>query len=69
VANNVEIRVMKNGPYMVSGNIPLYPMTIKCSEKNIAVEWLIGERPDSREILACRCGKSQRKPCDGSHVS
>jgi CDGSH-type Zn-finger protein len=69
-ANNAEIRVMKNGPYMVSENIPLYPMTIKCSEKNIPSEWLIGERLQTlQKYLLCRCGRSARKPfCDGSHV-
>ncbi len=69
-ANNAEIRVTKNGPYIVSGNIPLYPMTIKCGKKNIPVEWLIGEILQTPEkYLLCRCGKSASEPfCDGSHV-
>jgi CDGSH-type Zn-finger protein len=69
-ANDAEIRVMKNGPYLVSGNVPLYSMTIRCGENNVAAEWIIGERLKTPEkYLLCRCGKSQRKPfCDASHV-
>ena len=65
-----QIKVMKNGPYIVSGNIPLYPMTIRCSKKNTPTEWVVGEKLRTPEkYLLCRCGNSSKKPfCDGSHL-
>jgi CDGSH-type Zn-finger protein len=69
-SDNCEIKVLKNGPYLVSGNVPLYPMTILCPEKNIPRRWVIGERVKTGErYTLCRCGQSSRKPfCDGSHA-
>lgn len=65
-----KIQVTRNGPYMVSGNIPLYRMIIKCDGKsNTPVEWLITEKYRTQEkYVLCRCGHSNKKPfCDGTH--
>jgi CDGSH-type Zn-finger protein len=65
-----RIQVTTNGPYMVSGNIPLYKMIIKCDGKtNTPLEWLLGEKYKTQPNYAlCRCGQSKNKPfCDGSH--
>jgi CDGSH-type Zn-finger protein len=50
-----SIRIRRNGPYEVTGNIPLR-----------APFWMEGQ---TRQIYAlCRCGASRNKPfCDGSH--
>jgi CDGSH-type Zn-finger protein len=49
------VRIRKNGPYEVTGNIPLRTPF-----------WMEGQ---TRQIYAlCRCGASRNKPfCDGSH--
>ena len=66
---NSKIRILKNGPYMVSGNTPLIKMTIQCNQGGIPAQWLIGEKLPTPETYAlCRCGKSLHKPfCDGNH--
>lgn len=68
--SNSKIRVLKNGPCLVSGNSPLIKMTIQCNNQGIADKWLKGEKLQTPETYAlCRCGKSLNKPfCDGSHV-
>lgn len=68
--DNFRIRVLKNGPCMVSGNIPLIKMTIQCDTYGTPAKWLIGEKlqtPDNYSL--CRCGRSNNKPfCDGNHL-
>ncbi len=67
---DANIQVTKNGPYLASGNIPLYRMIIKCDQKtNIPSEWLIaGKFKTQEKYLLCRCGQSSNKPfCDGTH--
>jgi CDGSH-type Zn-finger protein len=68
--DNSKIKVLKNGPYLVSGNTPLMKMTIQCDSQGIPLEWLIGPKLQTPETYAlCRCGQSSNKPfCDGSHV-
>ena len=68
--SNQQIRVLKNGPYLVSGRIPLYPMTIKCDGKAIPVDWEVGSKlQTSDNYMLCRCGQSRNKPfCDGTHL-
>lgn len=62
-----QIKVIKGGPYLVTGNVPLFEKIIvskgKCYEFNAGCEL-----PQSDEYYLCRCGKSKNKPfCDGSH--
>ena len=68
--NKTKIQVTKNGPYMVSGKVPLYHMIIKCNgDTNIPSEWLLtGKYVAQEKSLLCRCGQSGKKPfCDGTH--
>lgn len=64
------IRITKNGPYIVSGAIPLFSMTIQCDNGGTPAQWIKGENLKIAENYAlCRCGQSHNKPfCDGSHV-
>jgi CDGSH-type Zn-finger protein len=66
-----EIRIKKNGPYIVSGNILLVRLTLVCNSSGDAVEWKEGERYPVQETYAlCRCGGSHNKPfCDGTHLN
>ena len=68
--DNCEIRVCKNGPYLVSGSIPLFRLIIKCDNQGIPAEWLMGKKLQTAEKYSlCRCGQSQNKPfCDGTHL-
>lgn len=68
--DNSKVRVLKNGPYLVSGNVPLVKMTIQCDHGGIPAKWLMGEKLKTSENYSlCRCGQSKNKPyCDGTHA-
>ena len=70
VEDKRSVKVLRNGPYFVSGPILLYPMTIVCDGKGTPIKWAIGDKFSTPQSYAlCRCGQSARKPfCDGSHV-
>lgn len=64
-----KIIVSKNGPYIVSGNLPLMKeISINDSEGNPA-KWKKGKSyPNKDHCTLCRCGHSKNKPfCDGTH--
>ena len=63
------IKVSKNGPYIVSGKIPMFEYVINCDSKGIPINWILGKEYPVRENYAlCRCGQSKNKPfCDGTH--
>jgi CDGSH-type Zn-finger protein len=70
-ANDIsKVQVLKNGPYLVSGNVPLYPAKIKCGREGIPTEWGIGNKMQTTQSYAlCRCGQTKTKPfCDGTHA-
>jgi CDGSH-type Zn-finger protein len=71
MAENARIKVAKNGPYLVTGGIPLLRMIIEADSYGDPCRWRVVERYTQRESYAlCRCGKSRDKPyCDGSHTS
>jgi len=58
MADNVNIRMRPNGPFLVEG-----PITLTDSEGN-AFEI----NPDKPAVALCRCGASKNRPfCDGAH--
>jgi CDGSH-type Zn-finger protein len=65
-----RIKVLPEGPYQVSGNIPLSKWTIVCDEKGYSHHWEESMKyPDQEQYLLCRCGQSRNKPfCDGTHT-
>jgi CDGSH-type Zn-finger protein len=65
-----KIKVSKNGPYLVSGRIPLVKQIIVTDAEGISVEWRAGDEYSLLEnCTLCRCGQSKNKPfCDGTHV-
>jgi len=65
-----KIIVSKNGPYLVSGSLPLAKATIINDKAGDALEWSVAEEiPVQGTYALCRCGKSKCKPfCDGTHV-
>lgn len=67
--NKMKIKIVKNGPYIVSGSVPLYEQTIITDEaghtKDLTDE---KELPLKDTYTLCRCGASKNKPyCDGEH--
>lgn len=66
-----KIVVSKNGPYVVSGNMPLNKEISKVGAEGEPEQWVKGKQYPLQENYAlCRCGQSKNKPfCDGSHVS
>lgn len=65
-----SIKVTRNGPYLVSGGVPLAKQTIGIDPAGYSYEWREGEQYPLRENYAlCRCGQSKKKPfCDGTHI-
>ena len=64
-----KIFVSKNGPYVVSGHVPLVRKSQVVSEYGEPLTWQIDHVFDQEEeYYLCRCGASKKKPfCDGSH--
>jgi CDGSH-type Zn-finger protein len=64
------ISISKDGPYLVSGNLPLKKAIITVGKENEPETWKSGEKFEKKESCAlCRCGSSGNKPyCDGSHM-
>ncbi|MEA3199605.1 MAG: hypothetical protein QOE90_1033 [Thermoplasmata archaeon] len=65
-----KIVVTKDGPYVVTGEVPLRVQTITPNAEGFSWDWVKGRAFDvgSRYAL-CRCGLSGAKPfCDGSHT-
>ncbi|MBS0378566.1 MAG: CDGSH iron-sulfur domain-containing protein [Proteobacteria bacterium] len=68
--HEVKVVVSKNGPYLVTGGVPLAKQTIVSDAQGNSEEWKEGEPVKTEDSYAlCRCGHSKNKPfCDGSHT-
>ena len=66
-----RIKVSKNGPYIVTGAVPLEQDNIVIGSDGEPACWEKGPQYPHRETYAlCRCGGSKTKPfCDGSHFA
>lgn len=64
------IIVSRNGPYLVSGQVPIFEQVIMADAEGTAVEWREGKKYQYKERCGlCRCGQSKNKPfCDGTHI-
>ncbi len=65
-----RIKVTKDGPYIVTGGVPLVQENIITGEDGEPEKWEKGPVFPRRDTYSlCRCGVSKAKPfCDGSHV-
>jgi len=63
------VTVTRDGPYLVSGAVPLARQTIITDAEGGSEQWRQGEPIAAPESYAlCRCGHSHSKPfCDGTH--
>lgn len=62
-----KIKIIKNGPYLVTGNVPLSEKIIV--PKGKIYEYQNGRQfPQAEEYALCRCGQTKKAPfCDNSH--
>jgi CDGSH-type Zn-finger protein len=65
-----KMKVTKDGPYMVSGAVPLSEQSVCVDTDGQCHGWKAGKKyPAQENYVLCRCGHSQNKPfCDGSHL-
>ncbi len=66
-----KIVVSENGPYLVTGNVPLTLQTIVPDPQGLSWDWAKGRTFRTATTYAlCRCGQSKKKPfCDGCHAT
>jgi CDGSH-type Zn-finger protein len=67
--NRPRIRILPNGPYLVTGRVPLTEKIITPNGNGYLLE--PGRLLPRTEVYSlCRCGRSKTPPfCDGSHLS
>ncbi|RIK42515.1 MAG: iron-binding protein [Chloroflexi bacterium] len=65
-----RIKVTENGPYFVTGNVPIRVQIIATDAEGEPNAWIEGETLEApASYLLCRCGNSGNKPfCDGTHA-
>ena len=68
--DRLKIKVSKNGPYIISGGIPLEESIIIRDKDGISYKWSADKKYPVRDKYdLCRCGQSKNQPfCDGSHL-
>ena len=67
--SGAKIEVTKDGPYMVSGGLPLGEKWIATNAEGESLDYKDGKNyPASAQYALCRCGQSSNRPfCDGTH--
>jgi CDGSH-type Zn-finger protein len=70
-ASNAEVKIAKDGPYMVSGALPMSRQTIGTNSAGESVKWIAGQTYAAQATYQlCRCGQSANIPfCDGTHAA
>jgi CDGSH-type Zn-finger protein len=65
-----KVKVTKNGPYIVTGGVPLAEQIMCVDADGQCHGWKEGQKYPQQETYAlCRCGHSANKPfCDGAHI-
>lgn len=68
--NAPHIRIIENGPYVVTGNVPLTEEEIAFDSRGTPEGYRELKRyPPKQAYSLCRCGKSHTMPfCDGTHA-
>jgi CDGSH-type Zn-finger protein len=70
MANKRKIVISENGPYIVSGDIPIAVQIITPNKEGYSWEWKQGQPFDTEpNYRLCRCGHSRNAPfCDDTHL-
>ncbi len=68
--SNQKVKVTENGPYLVTGSVPLSEQIIQVDSDGECHGWQEGKKyPEQGSYKLCRCGKSVNKPfCTGMHA-
>jgi CDGSH-type Zn-finger protein len=68
--SQARVAVSRDGPYIVTGGVPLSAQTIAADAKGDSTAWAeSGSFPKAEKYALCRCGHSKKKPfCDGTHA-
>ena len=68
---DARIRLVKDGPYMVIGNVPLIREAAVREGDRPPTKWRkVAEYPLKERYALCRCGQTKSSPyCDGSHAA
>jgi len=68
-SERAKIEITQNGPYLVTGGLPLSEQWIVTNAEGDSLDYREGKKhPASPQYALCRCGHSGNKPfCDGSH--
>ena len=66
---SAKIQITKDGPYLVSGSLPLSEQWIVTNAEGDSLEYREEKKfPAQAQYALCRCGQSANKPfCDGTH--
>jgi len=66
----MKVTVTKDGPFLVTGGVPLMVMEICNDDEGYCRHWRVAKRfPVQEQYALCRCGHSGNKPfCDGTHA-
>ena len=67
----MRITLTKDGPYLITGSVPVEKAVIGTNADGESWEWGEGEAFEAGATYAlCRCGQTSNAPfCDGSHVT
>lgn len=67
--NTPKIKIVKNGPYLVLGHIPMSRQTIIEDRDGRSVKWEEDDcYPQREQYSLCSCGHTKNSPyCDGTH--
>ena len=68
--NRYRVKVCKNGPYLVTGGVPLAEQIMRVDTEGQCHGWKEGKKYPVKESYAlCRCGNTKTPPyCDGTHI-
>jgi CDGSH-type Zn-finger protein len=66
---HATVQITKDGPYLVSGGLPLSEQQIVTNAEGDSLEYREEKKfPAQAQYALCRCGQSANKPfCDGTH--
>ncbi len=65
-----KITIAKDGPYLVTGAVPLAIVEIETNAQGESITWSKDDAlPTAESYALCRCGESKTRPfCDGAHT-